>query len=182
MNYESKFEFIKQVLDTKLLSQESKLYATFKELKEIRNYLENDYSNKYAEVLDSIESLEEYTNNSDIKEIIQVYANNIRLLIKEDEEDWDNLLNFDLKTDIQDFVNYVNKKYGIPKIERANKGEKYYIIDSLGRVIDLKEIYDTSDNEYYNLGNYFKSIETAIKFRDTIWKNTWVLRKEIYKD
>ena len=94
----------------------------------------------------------------------------------------DNLLDFDLKTDIQDFVNYVNKKYGIPKIERANKGEKYYIIDSLGRVIDLKEIYDTSDNEYYNLGNYFKSIETAIKFRDTIWKNTWVLRKEIYKD
>ena len=94
----------------------------------------------------------------------------------------DNLLDFDLKTDIQDFVNYVNKKYGIPKIERANKGEKYYIIDSLGRVIDLKEIYDTSDNAYYNLGNYFKSIETAIKFRDTIWKNTWVLRKEIYKD
>jgi hypothetical protein len=94
----------------------------------------------------------------------------------------DNLLDFDLKTDIQDFVNYVNKKYGIPKIERANKGEKYYIIDSLGRVIDFKEIYDTSDNEYYNLGNYFKSIETAIKFRDTIWKNTWVLRKEIYKD
>jgi hypothetical protein len=92
MNYESKFEFIKQVLDTKLLSQESKLYAIFTTLKEIRKYVENDYSNKYAEVLDSIESLEEYTDNSDIKEIIQVYANNIRLLIKEDEEDWDNLL------------------------------------------------------------------------------------------
>ena len=92
MNYESKFEFIKQVLDTKLLSQESKLYAIFTTLKEIRKYVENDYSNKYAEVLYAIESLEEYTDNSDIKEIIQVYANNIRLLIKEDEEDWDNLL------------------------------------------------------------------------------------------
>ena len=92
MNYESKFEFIKQVLDTKLLSQESKLYAIFTTFKEIRKYIENDYSNKYKEVLYAMESLEEYTDNSDIKEIIQVYANNIRLLIKEDEEDWDNLL------------------------------------------------------------------------------------------
>lgn len=92
MNYESKIEFIKQVLNTKLLSQESQLYATFKELKEIRNYLENDYSNRYAEVLYAIESLEEYTDNADIKEIIQVYANNIRLLIKEDDETWDNIL------------------------------------------------------------------------------------------
>ena len=92
MNYESKFEFIKQVLDTKLLSKESKLYTIFTTLKEIREYIKNDYSNKYAEVLYAIESLEEYTDNSDIKEIIQVYANNIRLLIKEEDETWDNLL------------------------------------------------------------------------------------------
>ncbi|WGH50294.1 hypothetical protein FNU2_10 [Fusobacterium phage vB_FnuS_FNU2] len=92
MNYESKIEFIKQVLNTRLLSQESQLYAIFTTLKEIRNYLENDYSNRYSEVLYAIESLEEYTDNSDIKEIIQVYANNIRLLIKEDDETWDNIL------------------------------------------------------------------------------------------
>nr|DAX46391.1 MAG TPA: hypothetical protein [Ackermannviridae sp.] len=92
MNYESKIEFIKAVLNTRLLSQESQLYAIFRELKEIRNYLENDYSNKYSEILYAIESLEEYTDSSDIKEIIQVYANNIRLLIKEDDETWDNLL------------------------------------------------------------------------------------------
>lgn len=92
MNYESKFEFIKQVLDTKLLSQESQLYAIFTTLKEIRKYIENDYSNKYSEVLYSIENLEGYTDNSDIKEIIQVYANNIRLLIEKDDKDWDNLL------------------------------------------------------------------------------------------
>lgn len=92
MNYESKIEFIKAVLNTRLLSQESQLYAIFRELKEIRNYLENDYSNKYSEILYAIESLEEYTDSSDIKEIIQVYANNIRLLIKEDDETWDNIL------------------------------------------------------------------------------------------
>lgn len=92
MNYESKIEFIKQILNTKFLSQESKLYAIFTTLKEIRNYLEKDYSNKYAEVLYAIESLDEYTDNYDIKEIIQVYANNIRLLIKEDDETWDNIL------------------------------------------------------------------------------------------
>ena len=91
MNYESKFEFIKQVLNTRLLSQESQLYAIFTTLKEIRKYIENDYSNKYAEVLYSIENLERYTDNSDIKEIIQVYANNIRLLIEEDDKNWDNL-------------------------------------------------------------------------------------------
>lgn len=92
MNYESKIEFIKAILNTRLLSQESQLYAIFRELKEIRNYLENDYSNKYREILYAIESLEEYTDSSDIKELIQVYANNIRLLIKEDDETWDNLL------------------------------------------------------------------------------------------
>lgn len=92
MNYESKIEFIKAVLNTRLLSQESQLYAIFRELKEIRNYLKDDYSNKYREILYAIESLEEYTDSSDIKEIIQVYANNIRLLIKEDDETWDNLL------------------------------------------------------------------------------------------
>jgi hypothetical protein len=92
MNYESKIEFIKQVLNTRLLSQESQLYVVFTTLKEIRNYLENDYSNKYSEVLYAIESLDEYTDNSDIKEIIKVYANNIRLLIKEDDEIWDNIL------------------------------------------------------------------------------------------
>lgn len=92
MNYESKFEFIKQVLNTRLLSQESQLYAIFTTFKEIRKYIENDYSNKYKEVLYAMESLEEYTDNSDIKEIIQVYANNIRLLIEEDDKDWDNLL------------------------------------------------------------------------------------------
>ena len=92
MNYESKIEFIKAVLNTRLLSQESQLYAIFRELKEIRNYLKDDYSNKYREILYAIESLEEYTDNSDIKEIIKVYVNNIRLLIKEDDETWDNLL------------------------------------------------------------------------------------------
>ena len=92
MNYESKIEFIKAVLNTRLLSQESQLYAIFRELKEIRNYLKDDYSNRYREILYAIESLEEYTDSSDIKEIIQVYANNIRLLIKEDDETWDNLL------------------------------------------------------------------------------------------
>ena len=92
MNYESKIEFIKQILNTRLLSQVSQLYAVFITLKEIREYIENDYSNKYKEVLYSIEDLKEYTDNSDIKEIIQVYANNIKLLIKEDDETWDNLL------------------------------------------------------------------------------------------
>lgn len=92
MDYESKIEFIKQILNTKLLNLESKLYAIFIELKEIRNYLENDYSNKYAGILYAIENLDEYTDNSDIKELIQVYANNIRLLIKKDDETWDNIL------------------------------------------------------------------------------------------
>ena len=92
MNYENKFEFIKQVLDTKLLSLDSKLYAVFTTLKEIRNCLGEDYPNKYSEILYVIESLDDYTDNSDIKEIIQVYANNIRLLIEKDDKDWDNLL------------------------------------------------------------------------------------------
>ena len=83
------------------------------------------------------------------------------------------------KIQIENFVKEINSKYGIPKRWRANKGELYYIIDSMGRILDFKENYDTSDNEYYELGNYFKTKDLATKFKDTIWKNAYTKIKNL---
>lgn len=94
----------------------------------------------------------------------------------------DNLIDLDLKIDIQDFVNYINEKYGTPKRWRARNCETYYIINDIGYIISHTEDFTQTDSTYYNLGNYFKSPEEAIKFRDTVWKDLWIQRKETYKD
>ena len=83
-----------------------------------------------------------------------------------------------LKTDIQDFVNYVNKKYGIPKRWRANKNDSYFIVTNFGDIAKLTEKYKQQDTLFYTLGNYFKTKELATKFRDTIWKDAFNKAKE----
>ena len=90
----------------------------------------------------------------------------------------DNLIDFDLKTDIQDFVNYVNKKYGIPKRWRANKNDSYFIVTNFGDIVKLTETYKPQATLFYTLGNYFKTEELATKFRDTIWKDAFNKAKE----
>ena len=81
------------------------------------------------------------------------------------------------KLEVEDFIKYVNQKYGIPKRWRAKSHEIYYIINDIGYIISCTEEFTQTDSTYYNLGNYFKSTEEAIKFRDTVWKDLWIQRK-----
>lgn len=39
--------------------------------------------------------------------------------------------------------------------KRAKRGEKYLYIDGIGCIHELKECYDSDDDENYNLGNYY---------------------------
>ena len=92
------------------------------------------------------------------------------------------LIDSNLKTDIQDFINYINEKYGTLKRWRAKIHETYYIINDLGYIISCIDEFTQTDSTYYNLGNYFKSTELAIKFRDTLWKNIFNKIKELNID
>ena len=84
------------------------------------------------------------------------------------------LIDLDLKIDIQDFVNYINKKYGIPKRWRAKELEEYYYIGSNGIVWSVGEEFSDEDNGHYNLGNYFQTKEGAQKVVDSKeWQNFW---------
>ena len=84
------------------------------------------------------------------------------------------LIDLDLKIDIQDFVNYINKKYGIPKRWRAEKYKEYFYIGETGLVRVDKDIFSYGDDMLYNLGNYFKTKEEAEKVIDSKeWQEFW---------
>ena len=84
------------------------------------------------------------------------------------------LIDLDLKIDIQDFVNYINKKYGIPKRWRAEKYKEYFYIGETGLVRVDKDNFSYGDNMLYNLGNYFKTKEEAQKVIDSKeWQEFW---------
>ena len=39
--------------------------------------------------------------------------------------------------------------------KRAKDGEKYLHITGIGRICEFRENYDSDDNQFYNLGNYY---------------------------
>ena len=74
----------------------------------------------------------------------------------------------------KDIVDRINKKYGIPKRWRAERGEKHFSILSTGGVGSFSEYYDKFDNDRYDLGNYFKTKEQAQKVVDSKeWQEFW---------
>nr|DAW80877.1 MAG TPA: hypothetical protein [Caudoviricetes sp.] len=84
------------------------------------------------------------------------------------------LIDSDLKIDIQDFVNYINKKYGIPKRWRADYNKMFYFIESYGEANCINDIRAESDTSKYKLGNYFKTKEEAQKIIDSKeWQEFW---------
>lgn len=57
---------------------------------------------------------------------------------------------------------------------RAEEGNKYFTVSDLLDVLSHKDYYNTTDNEFYKLGNYFRTPEAAQKVADQI--------KEIFKN
>ena len=75
---------------------------------------------------------------------------------------------------LEEIVNKINKKYGIPKRWRAKRGEKHFSILFTGEVMSFSEYYDKFDNDRYDLGNYFETKEQAQKVIDSKeWQEFW---------
>lgn len=66
---------------------------------------------------------------------------------------------------LEDVVNTINEKYGIPKRWRAKENDCYYTI--FGENIEKKSL---ADDKFYNLGNYFKTKEEAQKVKEELDK------------
>lgn len=64
---------------------------------------------------------------------------------------------------LKDIVNAINEKYGIPKRWRAGVDDHYYTI--FGEKIEKKSF---ADDNFYNLGNYFKTKEEAEKVKEEL--------------
>lgn len=84
------------------------------------------------------------------------------------------LIDSNLKADIQDFINYINEKYGIPKRWRAEYERQYLTILSNGKIEKIRDYGNIDDNLRYSLGNYFKTREEAQRVIDNKeWQNFW---------
>lgn len=73
---------------------------------------------------------------------------------------------------IENFVNLVNEKYGIPKRWRAKEGEEYYFLDGKCEIWSTYENKKKIDDAFFKLGNYFKTKEEAEKVKkelDEFW-------------
>lgn len=66
---------------------------------------------------------------------------------------------------IKNMVEAINEKYGIPKRWRAEENDCYYTI--FGENIEKKSF---ADDNFYNLGNYFKTKEEAEKVKEELDK------------
>ena len=75
---------------------------------------------------------------------------------------------------IENFINLVNQKYGIPKRWRAQAGNLFYYITSDGDIESDYEDLSDENMDMYNLGNYFKTEKEAQKIIDSKeWKEFW---------
>ena len=84
------------------------------------------------------------------------------------DEKYDNLIFTVPREDIDlflDKINCINEKYGIPKRWRAEENNSYYTI--FGENIGKKSF---ADDNFYNLGNYFKTKEEAEKVKEELDK------------
>jgi len=74
---------------------------------------------------------------------------------------------------IEDVVNTINEKYGIPKRWRAERSDKYFTIFGDGEFGEIVDNYFSEDQKRYELGNYFKTEEEAEKVKielDKFWE------------
>lgn len=61
-----------------------------------------------------------------------------------------------------------------PMVWRARCGKRYYYIDSFGDIDIAVDLYSTSDDTRYNLGNYFETEIEAKRVLDSKeWREFW---------
>lgn len=112
---------------------------------------------------------------------LKIYSKFEDILYKFDESifEWkildDNILvDYSQKLIIEDFVNYINKKYSNNSRWRAEKGHHFYYITSNSDVSKTYDDYSPYKNSYYYLGNYFETEEQAREILNSKqWKDFW---------
>ena len=115
------------------------------------------------------------------KEVLYVFDN---WLVEWELIDNYTLINSDLKTDIQDFVNYINKKYGIPKRWKPKLEESFFIVERVRTEVSFKwivtDLVYKNDHwiDFYTINseNCFKTYEEAEKVvlkLEKLEKNFW---------
>lgn len=92
MNYKRNIKCIEHITKSEEINSFAKIPIICSLLKEIREYSEKDIILNYNNLFQDLLQLKNSIEDEDIQELILVYANNIKLLIKEEGEDWDNLL------------------------------------------------------------------------------------------
>ena len=75
---------------------------------------------------------------------------------------------------IKEFVDYVNKKYGITKRWRGKRSDNYFTILGDNEIAEATDNYFPEDQNRYKLGNYFRTEEEAQKIIDSKeWQDFW---------
>ena len=71
---------------------------------------------------------------------------------------------------LEEIVNKINKKYGIPKRWRGEKSDKYFSIFGDSEISEITDNYFPEDQMRYEWGNYFKTKEEAEKVKEELDK------------
>lgn len=72
------------------------------------------------------------------------------------------------KTDLEKFIDYINKKYR--KRWRGKRSDKYFSIFGDSEISETTDNYFPEDQRRYELGNYFKTLEEAEKVKEELDK------------
>ena len=86
-------------------------------------------------------------------------------------EDW-SLVDPNKKSEIENFVKYINSTYGIQKRWRGKRSDKYFSIFGDSEISETTDNYFPEDQRRYEWGNYFKTLEEAEKVKaelDKFW-------------
>ena len=71
---------------------------------------------------------------------------------------------------LEEIVNKINEKYGIPKRWRAERSDKYFTIFGDSEISKVTDNYFPEDQRRYEWGNYFKTEEEAEKVKEELDK------------
>ena len=85
----------------------------------------------------------------------------------------DGIPNLIENNEVNDFILIIleiNEKYGITKRWRAEKGKKYYFLNTECEIRNIWEDKTKENETRYNLGNYFKNEEEAKKVKEELDK------------
>ena len=80
------------------------------------------------------------------------------------------LIRHEIIEHLEEIVNKINEKYGIPKRWRAERSDKYFTIFGDSEISKVTDNYFPEDQRRYEWGNYFKTEEEAEKVKEELDK------------